>query len=132
MAKNKLTGIGGWLLIYVIGTSLSAINMIHIGYLGAFVIGGEMLSFISSYSIIFGVLLALTIIQVLRKKKSAIDMTIYLLWIGVIASIVMDYVFGITYESFEDYAYKILGIAFYLIVIFYFKKSKRVKNTLVK
>ena len=132
MEKNKLKGISGILLFYVILGFWSALTFITMGLLrltsGVPIIS---FSFLSYSMIILGCFWIYTLIQIIIKRKKAIDMTIYLLWVAIIIAITGQIAFGISNSSFIDILRFLLGTCVYIFLIQYFKKSERVKNTLI-
>ena len=81
----KSESIRGWLLLYVIFGLISGIKFIILGFI---MLEGETFSSILSFgNLIFGAIWVYTISQIILRKKKAIDMTIYLLWMGIIIAI---------------------------------------------
>ena len=131
MREQQLKGIGGWLLFYIVFAFISATQLIIIGFLTIKLF----MSFLPFAMIIFGGFWLYTICMVILKRKKAINMTIYLLCVGIVISIAGE-VFSLlssngAYSFFDNFKF-LIGTIIYIIFIFYFKNSLRVKNTLVK
>ena len=141
MEKEALKGISGWLLVFVICTALSVLY-------GAFSIISLLIILISSglISNIFAIvsilmalvpfsLLLINEILILREHEKAIKFTIFTLifnFIWFLAELGFMAITGSTALAGLWPAYLILNLAWAVVWVIYFKKSKRVNNTLVK
>lgn len=136
---KKLQGINGWLAIVLAIFILSAINSIILlnqkisvlVYL-SFRIGvliSAVLLFVYCFFILFSIFL------MLKKKKIAVKISITTLIIGIIFLIWYDIVGMIIFYGkliLADLINFLINLVIMIVVILYLKKSKRVKNTLVK
>ena len=141
MAKEALKGIGGWLLVFVICIALSV-------FYGAFSIVSLLIILISSglisnIFVIISILMALVPLSlllingilILQKYEKAIKFTIFTLifnFIWFLAELGFMVITGSNALTGLWPAYLILNLAWAVIWVIYFKKSKRVKNTLTK
>jgi len=120
-------GIGGWLILPTIGLILSALVfaygtlsfLVYISEEGAyfmFLLYGS-IAFLSIYSLIL----------LFRKKKAFPTVAIITLWAGVGFVLIMSWLFP--EEGYGDIFPTLIGV---IIWTWYFRVSKRVKNTFVK
>jgi len=139
--KSKLKGINGWIIIILILFAFSALN--------AFYLIVQRLIWIFTQQIEWGVkvslfllityftLICFSLYFILEKKKKAVKMSIislvfgavFALWYYVIGRLI--FLYGKTMIISGIFSF-IINLAIIILVIFYFKKSKRVKNTLIK
>jgi hypothetical protein len=136
---KKLSGIGGWLLIILIEFILSAISSI-------FLLAQKVIS-IAQGKALLGVYVSIilllfylafiiaSICLILLKKKRATKIVMTTLIISIVFA-VWYYFLGrliITKQVLaDDLLLCLIDLTISVLMIFYFKKSKRVKNTLVK
>ncbi len=133
MKNQKLKGIGGWLIVWIIYSSLVSLSLL-LGLLETF-------DFFSLLGVgAFGWM----IFNFSKKSKSALKVCIYFLEVLIAISIIqlMPILFEALMENYAegvsllDYVFFLLGglipIGLNVGWIFYFKKSKRVKNTFVE
>ena len=128
MAKKKLEGIGGWLLLPTIGLfGAAAIWIFNFITWGIIIFSGRtsiyaITVFVSS--IILGSLSIYSLILEFKKKKEFPTWAIATMWISVILGLVVGAIDGI----FSGTIQSIIGS---IIWTWYFNVSKRVKNTFV-
>ncbi|GEM_PF-2788600 len=114
--EEKLKGIGGWLLFFVIGTILG----------GIFGFDGSLLDMLN---LIFSIII---LVLIFRRSKKAPRVIIVILSIKLLISflsvilIVLD---GSAYDQFQIEGEMFRTIVYSVIWIVYFQESKRVKNT---
>jgi len=136
---KKLSGINGWLLIVLIDFILSAISGIVLLYLRIIgIIQGKAAWGVYISSLILLIYLAFiisSIFLITLKKKSAVKTAMITLIIGIVFA-VWYYILGkliITEQiSINDFLLCLFNLVILVLMIFYFKKSKRVKNTLIR
>ena len=128
--KEKLEGIGGWLILPTVGLFLSAGLWLFI-----FVMTGLLLLLSEEFRIyeltfllmspIMAFFAIYSLILEFKKKKQFIKWVIATLWAGVISTIILSILDG-------DYLDVFLTIISVIIWTQYFNVSIRVKNTFVK
>lgn len=130
--EEKLEGLDGWLLIYIIGSILLILNFLLDGLIflskpSSLAIGiiYLVITYLSFYALIL----------TLQKKKKAIGWNIFILVVKLI------FIMGITISMYLisrdlltlSYMVGFISTTIWTFIgIGYFKKSERVKNTLVK
>jgi hypothetical protein len=142
MANRKLkrvSGINGWLLIILIDFILSAISSTILLYSRVNnMMQGKTLwgIYISSFILLFYLIFLVTsILFIILKKKSAIKTAgitfvlgiVFAVWYYILSKLIFDKPLLIA-----DLFLCLIDLAVIILMIFYFKKSKRVKNTLIK
>jgi len=131
--KNKLIGVNGWLLFYVVLLSLNILS-IFIVLISVFTYSAEGISSLLLHLIVQVCILALIIyslILIIQKKKKAIKWNIRMLWFlffSLTFVYLVDFLISDTFRISE-----VIGrLVFVLIWTNYLKKSRRVKDTLVR
>ncbi len=122
--EEKVSGIGGWLIIPIIGMFYSIIVII-IDILDA-------LSLIGEYSIEWAlfldlgllVLIGFTLYFIFTKSKKAPVFAIIYLWAIFVNNLIVS-------SLLEDYSPLLIYLGAAIVWTIYFVKSKRVKNTFV-
>ena len=145
MTKKKLEGIGGWLLTYVVFGLAVALYYIGIGlwliiltiklmllefkmgYFHFFSFGGGI--FFSILSINLGVYGLFSLFLIIKRDKDSINNAQTFLWVNLIMYIVPFFFATLHFDVETLFFILIDGI--FLAWILYFKRSIRVKNTLV-
>lgn len=140
-SKSAKKGIGGWIIVILIAFIISALNALYLI--------AQRVSWVLTQNIEWGVkvslflliiyfaLICCSIYLILRKKKKAVETSItalifgmiFLLWYYLIGRIVFSYdkimiiagIFSI-----------LVNFAIIILIIFYLKKSKRVKSTFTR
>ena len=123
--EKKIEGIGGWLLFFVVMATLSVIIQIPIilsGY--TYDIGGLTSLIIAVSQTVF---IGVALYFIFKRKKKAINWTIFMLGYSIISGF-----FAVVLVLPEGMLSWIIGPAYNTAFIFYFLRSKRVKNTFVK
>jgi hypothetical protein len=142
--KTKLKGISGWLAVIVILFVLSLLSALYLliqRIIWIFTIQVGTGVYISSILLlIFCTLTAYSLFLIFKKKKKAIKFSIIALFAGFLFNL-WFYLIGqlIFYPGQEKTQVitngvytNILNLALVFVIISYFRKSKRVKNTFVK
>jgi len=126
MKKEKIKGIGGWLILPIIGLFISIpillYDLLSMNSLYEF---NSYVGFLSFLDIAFLALIIVALFSIFNKKKyaSKIMISVY------ITNIIIQLVAGFLIEDFSGLVTPVIGGA---IWIPYFLESKRVKNTFVK
>lgn len=139
--KKQLKGIGGWLLIILFICIFSWISnfVLLIQKIISITIHASAGLFISaSLLLIYSIFLGATVLMILTKKKLAITLfiisivtgAIFLIWYYLISLLI--YSTNISNKIFQNLLTIIINITITIVIAFYFIKSKRVKNTLIK
>jgi len=131
LENNRLQGIGGWLLVYVI---LVIINLIFASIGLIYYIAEEIFSIIPIIAFILIILNIYALILIFQKKKRAIPVNIILLGLGMVGYIIMiifNYVENQEIVGLTIF-YTILGIAIGVLWLLYWLKSERVETTLIR
>ena len=123
--EKKQGEMGGWLLFYIIILALCTLSVwVTIVQVIFLLIQGVM--FLDLFSgvgfvirILFGVLALLAFLAFVKKRKSAVNLNIAYLWLGVIFTLIF-YVLIIPFM-----------IVWAIVWTIYFKKSRRVEKTFV-
>ena len=125
MAKEKLKGIGGWLIIPTIGLFLvvGIYSFLTIIY-GISISSSTDLILFLLFIVVAGISLY-TLILEFKKSKLFPKLFIIYLWLGVFAIIIMSLIDG-------EYTGVFSSIIFAFIWTWYANVSKRIKNTFVK
>jgi hypothetical protein len=140
MAKEALKGIGGWLLVFVICTAISVLYGIFsiISLLTVLISSGLISNIFAIISILMALiplsLLLINGILILRKYEKAIKFTIFTLifnFVWFLVEMGFMIIAGLNTPA-EIWPYLTMNLSWALIWLVYFKKSKRVKNTLIK
>ncbi|MFA5174518.1 MAG: DUF2569 family protein [Candidatus Pacearchaeota archaeon] len=143
--SSKLTGISGWLLAALIFMFLFAlesfwmfaIRVFRLIFLNLPLKGiiGNLISII--ILLLVSIFAIYSIYLILKKRKKAVKISIKALYLGILFSFWYDIIGLFLYEY--NFTETISGITMFIInfailylVLCYFKKSKRVKNTLRK
>lgn len=127
--KSKVEGLGGWLILITIGLFLGAgIWLFSFILWGFLLFSGESSPYglsIFLLSAVLAYLLIYSLVLEFKKKKEFPKWAIIALWAGVIAAIFLSILDG-------DYSTLFGAIVGAIIWTWYFKVSKRVKNTFIK
>jgi len=132
---QKLEGVSGWLLVFIISLFLSLV------FIGSQVFGNYStytssgIGFILLILFIFQtILIGISLVLIIEKKKIAmIWVTIYLGYTAILNIIVGVILYNINPETASSQALQLIwGIVLSIIWLFYFFQSERIKNTLVK
>ncbi|NMB66882.1 DUF2569 family protein [Candidatus Woesearchaeota archaeon] len=133
MKKEKRKGVGGWLIVWIVYSSLISLSLL-LGFLESF----EFFSLLGIGA--FGWM----IFKFSQKENSVPKVCIYFL--DILIAINITQIIPILFEAIKgdyvegiyllDYVFFLFGslitIGLNIVWICYFKKSKRVKNTFVK
>ena len=132
--KEKLRGFSGWLEYYIVMLVLTVAGFLlftFIFFYGIF-IGGEKLDVIGNIIffciVAFTVLLVSILITTLKRKKEAIKYNMLLNFI----LFAFYFLIGFNFAFRDGRYYLLLPPVVHIIAAFYWKRSKRVKNTFVK
>lgn len=136
---KKISEINGWLLVVLIGFIISTISAIVLLYQKITgIMQGKALwgVYVSSLILLFYLVFIISsIFFIILKKKSAVKISMITLVIGIFFAI-WYYILGrlIIYSSISlnDFLLCLFNLVILVLMIFYFKKSKRVKNILTK
>ena len=139
--KKQLKGIGGWLIVVLLLCVLSWISnfVLLIQKIISITNQAKIGVFISaSLLLIYLLFMGATIFMILTKKKLAIKLfiisiivgAIFLIWYYLISLLI--YSANIGDKLFSNLLTIVINIAISILIAFYFIKSKRVKNTLIK
>jgi hypothetical protein len=139
---KSVKGINGWLLVILLDFIFSGINVFILllqKLTGIFTNQAKIGVYISAFLLLtYCIFLSITIFMILTKRKSAIKTffitaiigAIFLFWYYLLSSLI--YHQFTSEQMFFNWIIVIVNIALTVLIAFYFMKSKRVKNTLVK
>jgi len=123
--KEKLKGIGGWLIIPIIGLFLSIILVLYdLLSMNAIYEFDFYIGLLSLLDIGLLILVITSLVLVFNKKKSAPKLIIAFY----ITNIILQTVVAVLIEDYSGIAAPWVGGAIWIL---YFLKSKRVKNTFI-
>lgn len=139
---RKINGLGGWLivaLIVLVFYYLSALYLL-IEKLGRIILFNAGFGvYVSGFLLLFSCFFLLySIILILEQKKKAKELTLIALLISLIFSVWYNILGPIIFYSayktllIENFSSFLINFLIFFVLIAYFKKSERVKNTFVK
>jgi hypothetical protein len=140
--NNSVKGIGGWLLIVLLDLFISGLStfILFIQKIILILTGQAKLGvYLSAFLLlIYCIFISITIFMILNKRKLAIKTffitaiigTVFLIWYYLLSSLI--YHQFTPEQMFSNWIIVIVNIALTVLIAFYFMKSKRAKNTLLK
>lgn len=139
--EEKIDGIGGWLMIYVISLGFALLfvllNIIIFTQLVVYPFpysgsGPDLHIEEFIYYSIALVLILIALLLIFKKCRKAIIFNKILLMISFIAATIYSIYIIVASWSFDDLITLLLSILLTIIFFIYWKKSKRVKNTFIR
>ena len=132
--KDKLQGIGGWLLLFTIIIALTGLLYLREFFL--FIDSNLNLSLrLSLICVVMVSVVIYTLILELKHKKEFPKWAIRIFWMRFLAALYIELAIMVDVGSItpSEVWFSVLFSAIFTIVsILYFKKSQRVKNTFIK
>ena len=125
MKKQKIKGIGGWLLIPVINILIVLVFDVFLMFSYALLMTERYEAILFTTSLISFLFTLNVIYKLFNKNKNFPTFAIWWLWVTFFLSLIDGFILN-------DYAFTFGELIFSLIWTQYFRKSERVKNTFIK